>query len=65
MVIFNEMNDFNFFDFRYFTHLNFWIPVFYVAILGIFFHEESERYEIMNRDQTEEWKGTKYKLKFS
>ena len=50
------MNDFNFF--RYFTHLNFWIPVFYVAILGIFFHEESERSEIMNRDQTEEWKGT-------
>ena len=42
---------------RYFTHLNFWIPVFYVAILGIFFHEETEHVEVMNRDQTEEWKG--------
>ena len=49
------LNDF--FSSRYFTHLNFWIPVFYVAILGIFFHEETEHVEVMNRDQTEEWKG--------
>ena len=42
---------------KYFTHLNFWVPVFYVAILGLFFHEETEHNEIMNRDQNEEWKG--------
>ena len=43
--------------FRYFTPLNFWLPVLYVFILGLFFHEEAKGTRFLHREQTDEWKG--------
>ena len=42
---------------RYFTPINFWLPVLYVMVLGLFFHEESKQTRVLHREQTDEWKG--------
>jgi len=42
---------------KYFTPINFWLPVLYMTVLGIFFNEESSYTSILHRDQTDEWKG--------
>jgi len=42
---------------KHFTHINFFLPVAYVAALGIFFHDSTEKTGVLHRDQTDEWKG--------
>jgi len=42
---------------KYYSHLNFWLPIGYVFALGLFFNEESHSSKLLNRDQTDEWKG--------
>ena len=42
---------------KYFTPINFWLPVLYVTVVGIFFSEESSYTVIMHQDQTDEWRG--------
>ncbi|KAG1682096.1 N-acetylneuraminate 9-O-acetyltransferase [Nymphon striatum] len=42
---------------KYYTHLNFFLPVAYVFALGLFFTEESKFTQILHRDQTDEWMG--------
>ncbi|KAK8766513.1 hypothetical protein V5799_006705, partial [Amblyomma americanum] len=42
---------------KYYTHLNFFLPVAYVFALGLFFTEESQQTQVLHRDQTDEWKG--------
>ena len=37
--------------------MNFFLPILYVLVLGLFFHEESKGGRFLNRDQTDEWKG--------
>ncbi|UYV74292.1 CASD1, partial [Cordylochernes scorpioides] len=42
---------------KYYTHLNFFLPLAYVFVLGLFFTEESQCTQVLHRDQTNEWKG--------
>lgn len=42
---------------KHYTHVSFWLPVFYVFTLGLFFNEESRSTRVLHRDQTDEWKG--------
>lgn len=42
---------------KYYSHLNFWVPIGYVFALGLFFNEESRSTRVLHRDQTDEWKG--------
>ena len=42
---------------KYFTPINFWLPVLYITVVGVFFNEESSSCIIMHRDMTEEWRG--------
>ncbi|XP_025108057.1 N-acetylneuraminate 9-O-acetyltransferase-like isoform X2 [Pomacea canaliculata] len=42
---------------KYYTHVNFFLPFAYVMILGFFFTENTEKTNVMHRDQTDEWKG--------
>lgn len=42
---------------RYFTALNFWLPLVYITVVGLFFTEESRYTTLLHRDQTDEWKG--------
>jgi hypothetical protein len=42
---------------KYYTPLNFWLPIGYVFAVGLFFHEESRSTRVLHRDQTDEWKG--------
>ncbi|CAN7990099.1 unnamed protein product, partial [Ixodes hexagonus] len=42
---------------KYYTHLNFFLPVAYVFALGLFFTEETQHTQVLHRDQTNEWKG--------
>ncbi|BFZ21935.1 hypothetical protein BsWGS_24974 [Bradybaena similaris] len=42
---------------KYYTPLNFFLPFAYVMILGFFFTENTEKMNILHRDQTDEWKG--------
>lgn len=42
---------------KYYSAVSFWLPLGYIFTLGLFFTEESRFTKIMNRDQTEEWKG--------
>ncbi|CAG0885358.1 unnamed protein product, partial [Darwinula stevensoni] len=49
----------NFFmkDNKAYVGLNFWLPIGYLFVVGIFFTEESKFTRILHRDQTDEWKG--------
>lgn len=42
---------------KYYSHMNFWLPIGYVFALGFFFSDESRSGKLLNRDQTDEWKG--------
>lgn len=42
---------------KYYTHLNFFLPIAYVFAIGLFFTEESSQTRVLHRDQTDEWKG--------
>jgi len=42
---------------KYYSHMNFWLPIGYVFALGIFFNDETRSSKFLNRDQTDEWKG--------
>ena len=42
---------------KYFTPINFWLPVLYITVVGIFFNEESSFTVTMHRDMTDEWRG--------
>jgi len=44
---------------KYYTPLTFFLPVLYVFVLGLFFHEDTKSGKFLNRDQTDEWKGKK------
>ena len=49
---------------KYFSHLNFWVPIGYVFVLGLFFNEESRSTRLLHRDQTDEWKGNTILFKY-
>ncbi|KAK0067316.1 CAS1 domain-containing protein 1, partial [Biomphalaria pfeifferi] len=42
---------------KYYTTLNFCLPFAYVMILGFFFTENTDKVNMLHRDQTDEWKG--------
>ncbi|XKL62963.1 hypothetical protein PGB90_005327 [Kerria lacca] len=42
---------------KYYLNIGFWLPLGYIFTLGLFFTEDSRYTKIMNRDQTDEWKG--------
>ena len=42
---------------KYFTPINFWLPVLYITVVGVFFNEESSYTVAMHRDMTDEWRG--------
>lgn len=42
---------------KYFTQTNFWLPVIYILVLGIFFTEDSTYTKVMHYDQDNETKG--------
>jgi hypothetical protein len=45
---------------KYFTQTNFWLPVIYILVLGIFFTEDSTFTKVLHCDQDNEVKGNKY-----
>jgi len=49
---------------KYFSALNFWLPIGYVLALGFFFSDQSKDTKFLHRDQTDEWKG-RLNLSFS
>ena len=44
-------------NFRSFSYQHFWVPIGVITILGMLFSEEAKDPLMMNRQQTEEWKG--------
>ncbi|ESN92156.1 hypothetical protein HELRODRAFT_89851, partial [Helobdella robusta] len=42
---------------KYYTHVNFFLPFTYLMILGLFFTESTKQVQVLNRCQTDEWKG--------
>lgn len=42
---------------KYYSAVSFWLPLVYIFTLGLFFTEDSRYTKILNRDQTDEWKG--------
>ncbi|MCL4129025.1 UNVERIFIED_CONTAM: hypothetical protein GTU68_015899 [Idotea baltica] len=42
---------------KYFSQLNFWLPLGYVFALGLFFTEDTSHTRFLHRDMTNEWKG--------
>ncbi|XP_045450859.1 N-acetylneuraminate 9-O-acetyltransferase [Melitaea cinxia] len=42
---------------KYYSEWSFWLPVGYVFALGLFFTDESRSTRVLNREQTNEWKG--------
>ncbi|RXG68567.1 CAS1 domain-containing protein 1 [Armadillidium vulgare] len=42
---------------KYFSQLNFWLPIGYVFALGLFFTEDTSYTRLLHRDMTNEWKG--------
>ncbi|XP_050421478.1 N-acetylneuraminate 9-O-acetyltransferase isoform X2 [Adelges cooleyi] len=59
MIYFYICDRTNFFmkENKYYSDASFWLPVGYVFVLGLFFTEESRFTKVLNRDQTDEWKG--------
>ena len=43
---------------KYFTQTNFWLPVVYILVLGIFFTEDSMYTKVLHPDQDHETKGS-------
>ncbi|CAL8294229.1 unnamed protein product [Merluccius merluccius] len=42
---------------KFYTHATFFVPLVYVFVLGLFFSENSKETKVLNRQQTDEWKG--------
>uniref|UniRef100_A0A4W4HBE4 N-acetylneuraminate (7)9-O-acetyltransferase n=1 Tax=Electrophorus electricus TaxID=8005 RepID=A0A4W4HBE4_ELEEL len=42
---------------KFYTHSTFFIPLIYIFVLGIFYNENSKETKLLNREQTDEWKG--------
>ncbi|XP_060915826.1 N-acetylneuraminate 9-O-acetyltransferase [Labrus mixtus] len=42
---------------KYYTHSAFFIPLIYIFVLGMFYNENSKETKLLNREQTDEWKG--------
>ncbi|KAM4631022.1 N-acetylneuraminate (7)9-O-acetyltransferase isoform 2-T2 [Polymixia lowei] len=42
---------------KLYTHATFFIPLIYIFVLGVFFSESSKETKVLNREQTDEWKG--------
>ncbi|XP_037651861.1 N-acetylneuraminate 9-O-acetyltransferase [Sebastes umbrosus] len=42
---------------KFYTHSTFFIPLIYIFVLGVFYNENSKETKLLNREQTDEWKG--------
>ncbi|MED6257468.1 N-acetylneuraminate 9-O-acetyltransferase [Ataeniobius toweri] len=42
---------------KFYTHSTFFIPLIYILVLGVFYSENSKEAKLLNREQTDEWKG--------
>lgn len=42
---------------KFYTHSSFFIPIIYILVLGIFYNENTKETKVLNREQTDEWKG--------
>uniref|UniRef100_A0A3Q2FXB1 CAS1 domain containing 1 n=1 Tax=Cyprinodon variegatus TaxID=28743 RepID=A0A3Q2FXB1_CYPVA len=42
---------------KFYTHSKFFIPLVYILVLGVFYSESSKEAKLLNREQTDEWKG--------
>eukprot|EP00066_Takifugu_rubripes_P018521 XP_011607787.1 PREDICTED: CAS1 domain-containing protein 1 [Takifugu rubripes] len=42
---------------KFYSHSTFFIPLIYILILGFFYSENSKETKLLNREQTDEWKG--------
>ncbi|XP_069815512.1 N-acetylneuraminate (7)9-O-acetyltransferase [Dendropsophus ebraccatus] len=42
---------------KFYTHSSFFIPIIYILVLGVFYNENTKETKLLNRDQTDEWKG--------
>ena len=42
---------------KHYAHMRFFIPLFYVFFLGVFGIDQCKKQGLLNRDQTDEWKG--------
>lgn len=42
---------------KFYTHSSFFIPIIYILVLGLFYNENTKETKLLNRDQTDEWKG--------
>ncbi|XP_028926669.1 N-acetylneuraminate 9-O-acetyltransferase [Ornithorhynchus anatinus] len=42
---------------KFYTHSAFFIPIIYILVLGVFYNENTKETKVLNREQTDEWKG--------
>ncbi|CAN9503872.1 unnamed protein product [Ophioblennius macclurei] len=42
---------------KFYTHSTFFIPLIYIFVLGAFYNENTKETKLLNREQTDEWKG--------
>uniref|UniRef100_A0A3P9N1M4 CAS1 domain containing 1 n=1 Tax=Poecilia reticulata TaxID=8081 RepID=A0A3P9N1M4_POERE len=42
---------------KFYTHSAFFIPLIYILVLGVFYSENTKEAKLLNREQTDEWKG--------
>ncbi|XP_042362281.1 N-acetylneuraminate 9-O-acetyltransferase [Plectropomus leopardus] len=42
---------------KLYTHSTFFIPLIYILVLGVFYNENTKETKLLNREQTDEWKG--------
>nr|AAI68493.1 Unknown (protein for MGC:173009) [Xenopus tropicalis] len=42
---------------KFYTHSSFFIPIIYILVLGVFYNENTKEAKLLNREQTDEWKG--------
>ncbi|XP_027892415.1 N-acetylneuraminate (7)9-O-acetyltransferase [Xiphophorus couchianus] len=42
---------------KFYTHSAFFIPLIYIFVLGVFYSENTKEAKLLNREQTDEWKG--------
>uniref|UniRef100_A0A2K6P3P2 N-acetylneuraminate (7)9-O-acetyltransferase n=2 Tax=Rhinopithecus roxellana TaxID=61622 RepID=A0A2K6P3P2_RHIRO len=42
---------------KFYTHSSFFIPIIYILVLGVFYNENTKETKVLNREQTDEWKG--------
>ncbi|KAF7199014.1 N-acetylneuraminate (7)9-O-acetyltransferase isoform X1 [Nothobranchius furzeri] len=42
---------------KFYTNSTFFIPLIYILVLGVFYSENSKETKLLNREQTDEWKG--------